>query len=100
MDNRKQAYEWVLTISKGDDQILTENQYEAYKKNHQDGKIFFDTFEVNPSYVVSASRQPANHTKKKYPCKACNTIGFAPGRDNQGNLVVCKKCEGTGLDLT
>lgn len=96
MKNKKQAYEWVLTMSKGDDHVLTEAQYEHYKSSYKEGKIFFDTFEVNPSFVMSAFMQPADITKRKYPCRDCNTNGVAYENEQ---LIVCKACGGTGLDL-
>jgi hypothetical protein len=98
--DKKQAFEWVLIMSKGDDVSLTEKQYEHYKDNWKDGKIFFDTFEVNPSFVVSAKQYPASdELKKKYPCKTCHTNGYLIERDREGNFKICPTCEGTGMEL-
>lgn len=90
----KNRYEWVLTMSKGDDVVLTENQYEYYKENRENGTIFFADCEVNPSFVVSSERRPARIIKDKYPCKTCGTCG----RVKKDNLFVeCPDCQGSGV---
>lgn len=92
---QKIAYEWVLTMSKGDDILLTENQYKVYKENHKEGKIFFADVEVNPAFVMSARKRPAtNWLKDKYPCTACYTAGRNPD-----NTDWCEVCGGSGVKL-
>lgn len=84
--------EWVLVMSRGDDFYLTENQYQYYKDNYQDGKIFFKTFEINPPFVVSARQRPVEALLDMYPCHACLQTGKALGK-------VCENCDGTGVDI-
>lgn len=94
---RKIAYEWILTLSRGPEVILSEAQYAFYKKQIQDEdyrKLFFSDVEVNPPFVVSAYRQPAVYIKSKYPCKDCYSTGVIIG-----NKGVCLSCEGTGISL-
>ena len=89
------SYEWVLEMSKGDSIVLTEKQYAYYKENYQESKVFFDSFEINPAFVMSASKKPAYSLYKMYPCKKCNTNGFQGGNVN----FQCNTCKGTGLDI-
>jgi len=98
----KKAYEWVLTPQKGDDIVLTENQYEFYKaqvKNGDHAPIFYDDVEVRPSYIVTSVRREASVTKNKYPCKTCDTNGFLLEKDTNGVFKLCPECEGRGINL-
>jgi DnaJ-class molecular chaperone len=90
--DKKTAYEWVLTTFNGDELYLTEKQYAVYKTNQEGGKLFFDTFEVNPSAVASGYKREAYELKKKYTCPECLATGMKLGE-------VCDKCEGTGLNI-
>lgn len=97
---KKKAYEWVLTMSNEDCFYLTEKQYEFYKENQGNGKIFFDTFEVNPSFVIGARKQEADHIKSMYPCRECNSNGIIIMKKRpDGSFPICPKCEGTGIFL-
>lgn len=96
MDNTqpKRAYEWILIMSKGDDVILSENQYDFYKKNYKEAKVFFADKEVNPAFVVQVYKRPAQYIKEKYPCRECYQSGRKP--DNTG---WCDNCGGSGVDI-
>ena len=96
MDNKlpKIIYEWVLMQSKGDDIVLSENQYKIYKDNYKEGKIFFADVEVNPAFVMNARRRQAKYIKDKYPCKECYSSGRKPD-----NADWCDNCGGSGVDL-
>lgn len=101
-ENMKKAYEWILTPSKGDDIVLTENQYAYYRDAVKIGDmsaIFFDDVEVRPPHIITALRREASVTKNKYPCMKCDTNGFLLEKDRNGVLLVCPECEGTGLKL-
>lgn len=90
------AFEWVLTTSRGDDFYLTEGQHEQYKANQDGGKLFFDDFELNPAFVVSGFKRPAQEILLKYPCKKCKAAGFGY-TDNWTDPVICPDCGGTGI---
>lgn len=97
--NMKKAYEWVLTPEKGDDIVLTENQYELYRTQIQEenfSPIFYDEVEVRPYKIVTAIRREASAIKRKYPCRKCNTNGFLFEKDEDGVFLLCPECEGTG----
>lgn len=99
MENKQKqpkiAYEWVLTMSKGDDILLTENQYAFYKEHNKDSKVFFADVEINPAFVMNAKKRPAtNWLKDKYPCRECYTTGRKPD-----NTDWCEVCEGSGVQL-
>lgn len=96
---RRPSFEWVLIMSKGDDVILTENQYQAYKDGWKDGKVFFKDMEVNPSFVVSAFKRDAGFIIEKYPCSSCKGNGIKPRRDHHGLILECTDCGGTGLGI-
>jgi hypothetical protein len=87
------SYEWVLSMSKGEDIILTERQYKFYRDNITSNKVTFDDCELNPAFVVSAYKRPAQVIKDKYPCKNCGTTG------KMNDYSVCPKCEGSGVDI-
>lgn len=92
----KVVYEWIVTMSKGDEIILTENQYDFLKKKSEEGdnrKLFFGDVAINPSFVVSAYRQKAVYIKNKYPCPVCYQSGKKP------NGELCDNCEGSGVQL-
>lgn len=93
MEEKKEVFQWVMTMSEGDQIFLTESQYDHYKANWEDGKMFFKTLEVNPSFVVSAIKQPAKELKQMYPCLKCQTTGKSLGK-------ICPNCEGSGVDTT
>lgn len=96
---KKEAYEWVINMNDGQEFILTEGQYAYYKENFLEGRIFFDTFEINPSFVSSAFRRLASEgLKKKYPCKTCQTNGYLNEKEKNGALKVCPNCQGTGMN--
>lgn len=95
MTKKKIAYEWVLVLSKGDDIVLTENQYQVFKENIKESKIFFGDLGFSPSFVTQFYRRPAtNWLKDKYPCKACYTTGR-----RVDNTDWCEACGGTGVCL-
>lgn len=89
---QKTLYEWVLVMNKGDDIVLSENQYEVYKEGWKDGQMFFNGVMVNPSYVVQAYRRPAEEILRKYPCRKC----YRTGVDGENT---CKECGGTGFKV-
>lgn len=94
----KIAYEWVLVMGKGEDIILSENQYAVYKKHTQSenpGMIFYGDIAVNPFYVAQTIKRKAQYIKEKYPCKTCYSTGRKP--DNTG---WCENCKGSGVDLS
>lgn len=95
---KPQVFEWVVTMSNGDFYVLTENQYKHYKENWKEGKIFFDTFEINPSFVSSSMRRPAEEILKKYPCERCHGGGMLFNYNEKKNML-CFICKGTGLSL-
>jgi len=90
---QKTLFEWVLIVSKGDDVILSENQYDIYKNSWRDGQMFFNGMMVNPAFVAQAYKRPAEVLKKKYPCKDCFSSGFMTDK------TICTKCEGAGAIL-
>jgi len=92
---KKVAWEWVLTMNDGTDKVLTENQYEFYKENWKEGKIFLADTEINPSFVAYATKRPADEIKNKYPCPRCHQSGYDP----DDRSFWCKNCEGTGVEL-
>ena len=89
----KIAYEWVFVMSKGDDAIISEKRHEFYLRNRANGVVTFDDIEINPSFVVTSYKRPAQYLKNKYPCKDCYSTGVVPG-----NNGMCPVCEGTGVD--
>lgn len=94
---QKIAYEWVLIMSKGEDVILSENQYEVYRnqvKNKDMSRCFFADVEVNPPFVVQSYKRKAQYIKDKYPCKECYSSGRKPD-----NTDWCSNCGGSGVDL-
>jgi DnaJ-class molecular chaperone len=92
---QKIAYEWVFAMSRGDDVIISEKRHEFYVANRPNGIVTFSDTEINPSFVVSAHRRPAQYLKSRYPCTKCHTTG----RRN-GNTGWCEACGGTGVDPT
>lgn len=101
--NMKKAYEWVLTPNKGDDIVLTENQYEFYKdqiKNENFSPIFFEETEVRPSQIItSVKREATIATKSKYPCLKCDMNGYLREKDKNGVFKLCPDCEGKGIKV-
>lgn len=97
----KELYEWVVIMSKGDEYYLTENQYEYYKDNIDQGHVFFDRIEINPFHVVSAYKRKAQEIQKMYPCPTCggNVYDYKLGRDENGEWQTCKKCKGARISL-
>lgn len=96
-----QTNEWVMTMTKGDDIVLTETQYEFYKENRENGSIFFKTAEINPSFVVSSHKRKAEYLFKLYPCLTCNTNGeLLKTRKDDGICDICPTCKGTGIDTS
>ena len=91
---KKIAYEWVVVINNGDEFYLTENQYEYYKNNQDKGKLFFSDFEINPSFVMSAYKRPADAIKDRYPCRKCHTTGYL-----NNDYEICSDCKGTGINI-
>lgn len=92
----KIAYEWIVTLSKGDEIVLTESQFAFYKSQLQEkdmSQIFFIDQHLNPVYVVSSFSRPANVIRRKYPCKTCLSSGHIPGGE------WCTDCEGSGVSL-
>ena len=96
-DERKVAYEWVIVMSKGEDIVLTENQYAYFDENRKENYIIFDNFEFNPAFIVQAYKRPAEIIKDYYPCETCHTSGWEITKE--GKRIVCSKCGGTGVDL-
>lgn len=91
------AYEWVLTQGKGEEIILSEPQFAAYKKQVEAGdmrQLFFGDVVVNPSFVMNLKKRQADVIKDKYPCKQCYSSGRIP--DNSG---WCPNCGGSGVNL-
>lgn len=94
---QKLAYEWVMTMSKGEDVILSENQYAVYKaqvQSEDNRKLLFSDTEINPVFVVSGVRRPADYIRRKYPCRVCHSAGR-----NDTNTGWCLNCGGSGVDL-
>jgi hypothetical protein len=89
----KNKYEWVLTMSKGDDVVLTENQYDFYKEHYAESKVFFGDIEINPAFIVSAAKRPIYALRPKYPCKTCSSCGRLP------DYTTCPICEGSGVHI-
>lgn len=99
--NLPRFYEWVLVPWHGENAVLTETQYEFYKKQVMNGDmstLFFDDFEVHPAQVASAYKREAFYIKQKYPCAKCNTNGFLRELDKEGFYKLCDICGGTGVD--
>ncbi len=91
----ERAYEWVM-YCKDEEYILTEKQFVFYKNQVENGdtrQIFFSGFHINPAFVSSSERRPAQYLKQKYPCKTCGTVG------QLNDFSVCPDCKGTGLNL-
>ena len=86
-------YEWVIVMSKGEDIYLTEKQYAFYRENCKESKVWFDDFELNPAFVVSANRRPAQVIKGRYPCKNCGTAGI------MNDYSSCPVCGGSGVNI-
>lgn len=96
-DKPKMVYEWVLVMSKGDDVVLSESQYEVYReqiKAKDMSRCFFADVEFNPPFVVQSYKRKAQYIKDKYPCKECYSSGRKA--DNTG---WCPNCGGSGVDL-
>lgn len=95
----KIIYEWVVTMNNGENIILTENQYEVLKnhiqENENPGQIFFSDFMINPVFILSTYKRPADEIKNKYPCPRCHQSGYDP----DDRSFWCKNCEGTGVEL-
>jgi hypothetical protein len=83
-------FEWVVVQSKGEDLVLTPNQYDVYKRQHS-GVIRFKNFEINPAFVVQVRKEPVNELKNMYPCLKCQKTGKSLGE-------VCTNCAGSGVD--
>ena len=108
--NKKPTFEWVVVSSKGEDLILTENQYKVFRENRESGTVAFEDFEINPSFVVKAYRREAQVVNLKYRCETCTTNGWVWSdvkRDEKGELlsiggekIECPICHGTGVDLS
>lgn len=99
---RKIFYEWIVTLSKGEDLYLTENQYQHYKDNWKEGQMFFRDFNLNPSFVVKMEKKPGEHLLEKYPCSACHMNGQVlkeSGSGSDNSFEECKNCKGTGADI-
>lgn len=97
----KILFEWVLKDKDGEIYILTERQYQFYKDNQDEKMVGFVEFGLNPSYIVSSRRRPAENLKGMYPCNDCMTNGYlikAP-RNDDGTFQECPACEGTGVKL-
>jgi rubrerythrin len=86
-------FEWVITMSKGDDIVLTEKQYEYYLENITQNNVSFDDYQINPAFVVSAYKRPAQVIKEKYPCKNCGTAGI------MNDYSQCPVCGGSGVNI-
>lgn len=91
----KIVFEWVLTMNNNEEKVLTENQYEFYKDNWRDGKIFFGEMEINPSFVSYADKRPADVIKNRYPCTRCHQGGHDP----DDRSFWCKECGGSGTNV-
>lgn len=95
MTKKKIAYEWVLVMSKGEDIVLTENQYKTFKDNMLEAKVVFGDLGFSPSFVVQFFKRPAGSwMRDKYPCNDCNSTGR-----NQEQTEWCTACEGTGINI-
>lgn len=91
----KIAYEWVLTMSDGEEIILTENQYQFYKDHWKDKKVFVGDVEINPSFVTYSKKRAADFVKNLYPCPRCHQSGYDP----DDHSFWCKVCDGSGVQL-
>lgn len=91
-----EIYEWVLTMSRGNDIVLTEKQYDYYDKNRETPRITFDNFEFSPFSVVRGYKRKATELIRMYPCETCHGGGIVALKDK---AIVCKSCKGTKLNL-
>lgn len=107
---KKDTFEWVFTMNKGEPIVLTEKQYDFYDVNRGDGTVVFKNFEINPSFVVSAIKQSADNLYEMYPCKECKASGLKviftetpvegqPFPETTAKNEYCKICNGTGLSF-
>ena len=103
MPEKKPTFEWIIISSKGADLCLTDNQFEYYRDHREDGTVSFDSFEINPSFVVQSYRQPAEGLFDIYPCHDCYKNGYIqlPVKNPQDGAKYkeCTTCKGTGLDF-
>ena len=98
MEERKKAYEWVVTMSGGDFHVLSENQFSAFKDNVSGDKMYFDDFGFNPSFVSSWFKRDAEVLINKYPCPNCFGNGMKFNKE-RNKSEICTTCEGTGLSI-
>lgn len=99
---RKRTYEWIVVSSKGEDLCLTEEQFQAYQDNREEGVVSFRNFEINPSFVVKAFKRPAETLFELYPCKNCGQNGWIIPSGKSGsteNMEDCSVCGGTGINI-
>lgn len=94
---KKIVYEWVITMTGGDPIILTEAQFAILRESEMDEetsgrKIFFSDCSLNPSYLISTMKRPAQYIKSKFPCHDCHQ-----GGRNKDNSDWCPTCHGSGV---
>lgn len=95
VSKKKIAYEWVLVMSKGDDILLSEPQYEFFKKNMKEAKVVFSELGFSPGFVIQFFKRPAtNWLKDKYPCNDCTATGR-----NAESTDWCETCGGSGVKI-
>jgi len=91
-----EIFEWVIVMNKGEEIILTENQYEFYAEDRKRNQVIFDGFEFNPAFVVQAYKRPADEIVRMYRCPDCNGGTMVAKGDK---AIMCPLCKGTGADL-
>ena len=94
--------EWVISMSRGDDLYLTENQHAFLMDNMNEKVVMFDHVTINPAYFVSAHKRPIEALLEMYPCQTCDQSGVEMVKKAEGiwDKVTCTKCKGTKVDFT
>lgn len=103
---QEELSEWIV-ISGKKEYCLTEAQYQHLLKNNERRLVVFDNFSINPAFISSCYKQPAQKLRQIYPCLNCERTGNIIEQNNDPfafNPITyvkdtCKVCSGTGIDL-
>lgn len=92
-------YEWVVTMSEGEEAVLSEGQHDQLVERLKSGEmgiVFFPQmgFDINPVHIVSMIKRPVQWLKIQFPCKTCRSSG-----QDHKTWKICKTCRGSGVQF-